>query len=144
MKKPKEGIYMPQSGDIFIATLNRASLEWGTFRRRPTRNRIMGERYIPIRRREAVRIGIYNSNYGNGLGINIFNARSTDNLYEGQLKAAGCKNKGDGFAKQFQGNGDLRALYPWFTQRHAQVGDQVQIRWTSNVDIELTFISNHQ
>lgn len=134
------GDTMPQAGDTIIATLNRASLEWGTFRTKNTRNRIAGERYIPISRSDARRVRLYNSNYRNELGVNIFNAVSTDGIFRGQIKAAGCSKANDIFAKQLQGNGNLKALEPWLTLCRARPGDQIMITWVTTTDIKLTFI----
>lgn len=120
-----------------------APLSWGSLRYRNTRTRRTGERYIPIPRRDAKRIGLYNSNWRTGLGINIFNVHSSDGTFNGQLKTAGCSRKGDIYAKQFQGNGNLRSLEPWLNAHHAQIGDQIRFVWLNQTDIEMTFISNH-
>lgn len=137
-------IFMPNAGDeLTITFTSQAPLAWGTHRRNHTRVRRSRERYIPIPKREARRLGLCNSNCGNGLGINIFNVRSTDGVFNGQLKNAGCSRKGDVYAKQFQGYGDLRALEPWLTNHHAQIGDQIRFVWQNSTDIEMTFISHH-
>ncbi len=133
---------MPKAGDELIVTFNsQAPLAWGTFRNSSTRESRSGERYIPIPKNEAKRLKIYNSNYGTGLGINIFNATSADGIFKGKLKASGSSKQGDIYAKQFQGYNDLCALEPWLTRNHAKIGDQIRFKWTSDTDIEMTFIS---
>lgn len=135
---------MPRTGDQLIVTFNSmAPLSWGSRRYRNTRTRRTGERYIPIPRKDAKRLKLYNSNWGTELGINIFNVHSSDGIFNGQLKTAGCSRRGDVYAKQFQGNGDLRSLEPWLRVHQAQVGDQVRFVWLNRTDIEMTFISNH-
>lgn len=134
---------MAKAGDEFTITFRSAApLKWGTRRQHETRDKIAGERYIPIPRKLAKAYGVRNSNCGTGLGINIFKAHSTEGIFQGELKAAGCSKAGDVFAKQFQGNGDLKALEPWFTYHHAQIGDQVKIHWVTDDEIELSFIKN--
>ncbi len=135
---------MPQAGDELIITFNSpAPLAWGTHRRTNTRTHRTGERYIPIPRKEAIRLHLCNQNNGSGLGLNIFNVRSDDGLFAGQLKTAGCNKKGDIFAKQFEGNGDLQALTPWLQHHNAQIGDSVRFYWNSSTDIVMSFIANH-
>lgn len=130
---------MPQAGDYFITTLKRAHLEWGSYRHTNSRGIIYGEGYLQIPKSEAKRIGIYNSNNPNAL--NIFNCNSTDRYLQNvTLKASGSSSKGDIYAKQFQGNGNLSLLGDWFHHINAQVGDQVCITWTSPTDILLHII----
>lgn len=75
---------MPKTGDQLIVTFtSMAPLSWGSLRYRNTRTRRTGERYIPIPRRDAKRIGLYNSNWRTGLGINIFNVHSSDGTFNG-------------------------------------------------------------
>lgn len=135
---------MPKAGDELIITFNsQAPLAWGTHRRTNTRARRPGERYIPIPKKEARRLHLCNKNNGTGLGRNIFNATSDDGLFSGQLKTAGNSKKGDIFAKQFEGYGNLQALTPWLQHHNAQMGDSIRFYWTSPEDIVMTFISNH-
>lgn len=131
---------MAQTGDVFIGTFNVASLSWGTDRDTRTRTRRTAERYIPIPIDEARRLELYNSNYETGLGHNVYNVRSTDGLFVGELKIAGSRTAGAIEAKQFQGNGNLQILTPWLEWHHARPGDQVRMEWVSPTDIEMTFI----
>lgn len=135
---------MPQTGDELINTFTTPSqLAWGTYRRTNSRPHRNGESYIPILRADARRLHLCNQNNGNGLGLNIYNVTSSDGTFSGQLKTAGGIRRGDIFAKQFEGNGNLRLLTPWLQSHHAQVGDSVLFHWTSPTDIVMTFISNH-
>ena len=135
---------MPQKGDTFTAMFKtQAPLSWGTNRSNEKRDPRPGERYIPIPRQVATRLGIHNSNAGEGLGLNLFNAHSTDNQFEGILKAAGSSEQGDIYAKQFEGNKNLKMLTAWLDHHEARVGDEIEMVWTSPTDIEMRFIAHH-
>lgn len=133
---------MPQQGDSFISNpLSQTHLGWGTLRYTDSRTPIDGECYIPIPAKDARRIGIYNSNNnGNGLGLNEFNCASSDGFFTGKLKSAGCARRDDIYAKNFHGSGDLKALTPWFRHCNVQVGDCIQVLWTSSTDIVITHV----
>ena len=131
---------MPQTGDILISTLTTYSLSWGTNRYTQTRDIRTAERYIPILAADARRLELYNSNNGEGLGLNIFRARSTDGVYEGELKISGNHGAGQIEGKNISGNGSLQSITPWLEHHHARPGDQVRLEWTSPTDIEMTFI----
>lgn len=131
---------MPQTGDVLISTLTPSSLSWGMDRYTNTRDRRVAERYIPILAADARRLGLYNSNNGEGLGLNIFRARSTDGIFEGEIKTSGNHGAGQIEAKNISGNGNLRGLTPWLEHHHARPGDQVRFEWISPTDVELTFI----
>ncbi|WP_377520059.1 hypothetical protein [Priestia megaterium] len=127
---------MPRTGDEFITVLKKAHIEWGNHRHTSTRGVVYGEGYLQIPRSEARTIGIFNSNSSN---THIFNCNSTDGfLVNASIKASGSSTANDVFAKQFQGNGNLRLIGDWFRHVNAQVGDQVKISWTSPTDIEIT------
>lgn len=144
MENDKEEKEMAKAGDEFVVLFNSAApLKWGTNRQKNTRPKRTGERYIPIPRKAAKEFSIRNSNSGTGLGINIFKAHSADGVFHGELKATGCSKAGDVYAKQFEGNGDLKALEPWLTGCNAEIGDQVKVRWVTDSEIELTFIAHH-
>ncbi len=127
---------MPKAGDQFTVELKPSHVDWGKHRYTDTRDLIDGEGYIPIPLAKAREIGIYNSNYPRtGLGYNLFNCTSADGYFKGVLKAAGSKEAGDIYAKQFEGNGDLKALGRWFGKCGAKVGDHVKVLWTSPTSI---------
>lgn len=136
---------MPQAGDSFITTIGEVNLDWGERRYTDSREKTPDERYLSIPKSEALRLNIVNSNAGTGLGVNYFNGRSSDGVFEGLLLAGGCKEAGDIYAKNLAGKGEggLCALEPWLTSCNAQPGDQVEVKWISSEDIELRFISQH-
>lgn len=133
---------MASTGDSYTVELRETHLDWGNYRNTMTRNRIDGEGYIPIPLHEAMRINIYNSNFaGNRLGYNLFRCRSADGFFDDiVLKAAGNKERGDIYAKQFQGNGDLKALGKWYSYCSAKPGDVVKVTWESPADIVIELI----
>ncbi|NGY86945.1 hypothetical protein F6Y05_21495 [Bacillus megaterium] len=131
---------MPRTGDQFVTILKKAHLQWGTHRHTSTRGIVYGEGYLQIPKSEARNIGIYNSNgnNNNNSNIHIFNCNSADGfLVNSSIKASGSSTANDIYAKQFQGNGNLRLIGDWFNHVNAQVGDKVKITWTSPTDIEI-------
>lgn len=129
---------MANTGDTYTVILDNAHLGWGTHRYTTTRPPIPGERYLPIPRADAIRIGVYNSNATNGndvLGQNIFNCTSADGSFNAVFKAQGCSQAGDPYAKQFSVNDDLQALNIWYGRISAQPGDRVRVTWVSPTDI---------
>ena len=129
---------MANRGDSYTITLKKSHLEWGTHRYTGTRDQIYGEGYIPIPSEYAYRFGLLNNNgtgYMDILGQNIFNCRSADGLFQGILRAQGCNKAGDKYAKQFSGDGNLKALGNWFSQIGAVIGDKVRVSWISSTDI---------
>lgn len=130
---------MPKTGDFFTTTLKQAHLEWGTHRHTNTRGAVYGEGYLHIPKQVATDLDIYNSNC---TGANtIYRCNSADGFLQGVfLKASGCSTRGDIYAKQFQGNGNLQILGQWFSHMNAQIGDQVRISWISPTEIEIEMI----
>lgn len=130
---------MAITGDSYTVEIKQAHLEWGSYRHTNTRGIVYGEGYIHIPREHALNFKIYNSNKNNGadvLGINIFNCTSVDGFFNNTLlKAAGSSSRGDTYAKQFQGNGNLHAIGDWYNHVGAQIGDIVRVTWTSPNDI---------
>ena len=129
---------MAKAGDRFIVKLKKTHLGWGTHRYTNSRDIIPGEGYIPIPSNYAKLYQIYNSNKTKGLdilGVNIFNFRTDDDFLSGELKSQGCSVGGAVFAKQFSVNDDLKALGTWYTYVNMQVGDKVEVRFTSSTDI---------
>lgn len=129
---------MAKAGDKFIVELRKTHLGWGTHRYTNSRDIIPGEGYIPIPSQYAKLYQLYNSNKTNGmdiLGENIFNFVTDDDFLRGQLKSQGCKDSGAIFAKQFSVNDDLKALGTWYAHVNMQVGDKVEVLFTSPTDI---------
>ena len=129
---------MAHAGNSYTITLKRAHLEWGTHRYTNSRGIVYGEGYIPIPSHRARAFSLYNQNgtgYSDILGENLFNCTSADGLFSGELRAQGCHQAGDIYAKQFSVNGDLRALGDWFYKIGACVGDRIKVTWISDTDI---------
>lgn len=134
---------MANTGDSFIVKLTPSQLGWGTERYTASRDIRYGEGYLSIPHTYAVQFSLYNSNYTNGddiLGQNIFHCVSSDGLLNCGLKSQGCVSAGDKYAKQFAGNGNLRALGDWYSKIGAKVGDRINVYFSSPNDIELTRI----
>lgn len=129
---------MPVTGSTYTVQIQPAHLNWGTLRYTNSRGIVYGEGYIQIPRQDAINLDIYNSNHPNGnmLGSNIFNCSSSDGFLNNvQLKSCGSSTAGDIYAKQFQGNGSLQTIGDWYHYVGAQVGDHVEVTWTSPTDI---------
>ncbi|MEG1482523.1 hypothetical protein [Clostridium sp.] len=134
---------MPLSGSEFTIQLKATHLNWGTYRYSDTRRIIYDEMYLPIPSNCARAFSIYNSNYTNRrdvLGINIFNCISSDGFLNCSVKAAGSSTAGDIYAKNLQGNGDLKLLAPWATSCQMRVGDSIHLLWIDEETIRLTHI----
>lgn len=135
---------MAERGDNYTVSLRPSHLDWGTYRYTDTRDTIPGEGYIPIPSSIAHNLNLKNRNGTGGidiLGVNIFNCVSVDGYFRGQLRAQG--NQYDKrYAKQFAGNKNLKALGDWFYEMGANVGDEVNVTWISDTDIEIELIKN--
>lgn len=131
---------MAKAGDNFIVELSQSHVAWGTYRFTNSREPISGEGYIPIPLNDARRLRLFNSNGTNHVDIwgeNIFECESVDGFFRGVLRAQGSRNAGDIYAKQFAGDGDLKALGNWYTQIGAKPGDRIRVYWISKVKIEI-------
>jgi hypothetical protein len=127
---------MAKSGDRFITTLKRAHLEWGSFRHTNSRGIIYGEGYLQIPAKEARRLNITNSNLVGG--NNVYICSSKDGFLNNiTLKSTGCNKAGDIYAKQFNGNGNLKLIGNWFSHINAKVGDQIEILWITSNKIQI-------
>lgn len=122
---------MPKAGDCYEITLKEPHLNWGSYRHTSTRGVVYGEGYIQIPAQYAHSFDIYNSNM---LGhSNLYLCSSSDGfLNQVSVKASGSKRKGDPYAKQFQGAGDLRVFGDWFFHVNAQPGDAVKVSWLTS------------
>ena len=130
---------MPKKDDEFTVALGKTHLGWGTHRYTSTREVIYEEGYLPIPKKVAMDLEIYMSNKKDA-NI-IYNFSTDDNFYTNEkLKASGCSTKGDIYAKNLAGNGDLKLLGKWFTFINAKVGDEIKISFTSPTDILLSKI----
>lgn len=134
---------MARTGDKFFVVLTPSQLGWGDERYTGTRAIRHGEGYLAIHKEYAITYGLFNSNHTGGadiLGENIFNCTSADGFLNCQLKAQGCSEAGDEYAKQFAVNDDLRGLGNWYTHTHANIGDRVEVLFLSPTDIQLTLL----
>jgi hypothetical protein len=128
---------MPKKGDEFTVDLGKTHLGWGTHRYTDTREVIYEEGYLKVPKKIAKDLGMYMSNKKDA---NIIYTFSTDDGFytNEELKASGCSTKGDIYAKNLAGNGDLKLLGKWFTHIKAKVGDEIKISFTSPTDIVLS------
>lgn len=60
-----------------------------------------------------------------------------DGYFHGILRAQGSRSLGDIYAKQFAGDGDLKALGRWYAQIGARPGDRIRVYWISKVKIQI-------
>ena len=128
---------MPKKGDEYTVALGKTHLGWGTHRYTATREVIYEEGYLKIPRDVAKDLEIYMSNKKDA-NI-IYNFSTSDCFYNNEkLKASGCSTKGDIYAKNLAGDGDLKLLGKWFTHIKAKVGDEIKISFTSPTDIILS------
>lgn len=131
---------MAKAGDGFIVELSQSHVAWGTYRFTNSREPISGEGYIPIPLRDARRLDLFNGNGTNNIDIwgeNLFECESVDGYFHGTLRAQGSRLAGDIYAKQFAGDGDLKALGRWYAQIGARPGDRIRVYWISKIKIEI-------
>ncbi|MEG2847875.1 MAG: hypothetical protein RR904_03755 [Bacilli bacterium] len=58
----------------------------------------------------------------------------------GVLKSSGNRAKGEVYAKNLHGSGNLKLLGYWFAHINANPGDIIRVEFTSSTDIILTKI----
>lgn len=113
---------MPKTGDRFSVTTKKSHLDWGRYRRTTTRQPREGEAYVKIPLKDAKRIGIRKGD--------LFTATFADEFPSFTARAAGSSKKGGVYAKQFQGDGDLKAFGRWYSSNGAAVDDIVIVSFT--------------
>ena len=126
---------MPHSGDSYSVVLKQTHLNWGTYRHTTTRTEIQGEAYVPIPKHCAFSFGIQ-------LG-DLYRAVFSDGFPSFIAKAAGNSRAGDTYAKQFQGNGDLKAFGRWYSAVGAEIDDEVLVRFIDSQTVEFTLIKSN-
>lgn len=134
---------MATAGDTYIITLRPNHLAWGTFRNTTTRTPRHGEAYLPIPIEYARKFNIFNANFTGGLdvwGENLFSCTSADGYLKATMKSQGAVEGGDIYAKQFSVNDDLKAIGLWYQHVGAKPGDQIEVRWISNIDMIVRLI----
>lgn len=123
---------MPRAGDSYTVEVKQSHLDWGRHRYTYTRDRIAGEAYVKIPKACAESFGIHTGA--------IYNATFTDGFPGFQAKAAGNSEAGGIYAKQFQGDGDLKAFGYWYQHCGAEVGDRVLVEFTSPTNVQFTLL----
>ena len=114
---------MPKAGDCYTVSLKEAHMDWGRHRYTHTRERIEGEGYVQIPKRYAEMYGIRKGDR--------FTATFEDGFPSFAARAAGNSTAGDIWAKQFQGDGDLKAFGRWYASCGAEIGDTVCVTFTA-------------
>ncbi len=129
---------MAKAGDQFTVELGDTHVSWGTHRYTNSRDTVYGEVFIKIPKQYAIAYSLFNgNNKATGLGFNEFNCKTADGLFEWVVKTSGCSKAGDIYAKNLHGSGNLRALGEWLYVINAQVGDHVEVTFTSSTDVVL-------
>ena len=124
---------MARAGDHYTVELKASHLDWGGYRHSQTRNTIRGEGYVPIPKSAAVK---YNILIGS-----TYTAVFEDGFPTFRVRAAGNSKAGDKYAKQFQGDGDLKAFGKWFMDMNAKIGDYVVVTFLDEGTINFELIS---
>ena len=127
---------MPKIGDSYTVELKSAHINWGSHRHTNSRGTVYSEGYIHIPASEARRLELYNSN---NIGANIlYTASSRDGFLENiTLRASGSSSKGGIFAKQFQGQGNLKLVGSWYNHIGVSIGALIRLTWVSDTHIIL-------
>lgn len=123
---------MPKPGDHFSVATKKSHLDWGRYRRTHTRQPREGEAYVKIPLKDARRIGIRKGD--------LFTATFSDGFHPFTARAAGSSKKGGVYAKQFQGDGDLKAFGRWYTSCGAEVGDTVIVTFIASDTIQFELV----
>lgn len=127
---------MPNTGDRFITNTYQY---WGTYDpKRLSTSRVteLDEAYIVIPKYVAEQFSIYMSNK---IGANTsYEAYDDQGNFICTLKAQGCSTKGDVFAKQFAGKGNLKALSSWILINKITDADTIEVEFLSPYSLKLT------
>lgn len=130
---------MPKTGDYFVVSLKRTHLGWGTHRKTNSRPKINNEGYIPIPYKYAHAFQITNLHYTKR--NNVYKFSTSDKFYvDEELKASGNNKKGDIYAKNLHGNGNLKLLGVWYKNIGIKIGDKIKVEFVSPTEILLTKI----
>lgn len=129
---------MPKTGDYYIAILKKTHVRWGTYRHTNSRAKIRNEGYLPIPSKFALSYNITNL-HNIKQQSNIYKFSTSDRFLEDQeLKASGNRKRGDKFAKNLHGNGDLKLLGTWYKAINAIIRDKIKVEFLSPTEILLT------
>lgn len=130
---------MPAAGNYFIVSLKKTHTGWGTYRKTNSRPKIRNEGYIPIPSKYAKSFNI--TNLHNKRQSNVYKFSTSDGfIKDKELKASGNRKKGDVYAKNLHGNGNLKLLGTWFKHIAVEIGDNVKVEFISPDEILLTKI----
>ena len=127
---------MPKAGDKFQTNTYQHWGEYNPKRSSPSRLPEQDETYIVIPKQFAQQFDIRMSNDPD--------ANTDYTAYDDQgdlictLKAQGCSTKGDVFAKQFAGKGDLSALRSWILKNNIADTDNIEVEFLSTNSLKLS------
>ncbi|WP_298151467.1 hypothetical protein [Flavobacterium sp.] len=128
---------MPTAGNFYIATLKKTHLGWGIHRRTKTRTARQNEGFLPIPSKYSIAFNI--TNFHNQQQSATYHFSTSDGFIKNKLLlASGNKVRGDIFAKNFHGKGDLKLLGYWFQHINAKIGDHIKVEFLSSTEILLT------
>ncbi|MBC5709640.1 ATP-binding protein [Hungatella sp. L12] len=116
---------------VYYIQLKDAHINWGKHRKTNTRKLRDEEAYIAIPAEYAY---AYNLKKGDIYLCVLENGKSIE------LKASGSQSRKE-YAKQFEGNGNLKIIYDWYKSKNAVEGDYVVVTIYDNKTIDLEFIS---
>ena len=123
---------MARAGDRYEVELKEAHLDWGRYRYTNTRDKIPGEGYVQIPKHWAeafdIRVG------------DKFNASFEDGFPSFVARASGNTRKGDVWAKQFQGDRNLKAFGRWYESVGADVGDLVIVTFLAADEVHFELV----
>lgn len=127
---------MAKAGFYYDVEVMDPHSDWGMVRHTDSRDRREGEAYIKIPSGIAYDFGIYNSAGAGGdiFGKSLFNCTTADGSFSVVLRAEGNQSYKE-FAKQFAGDGDLKAVGELYRVIGAHAGDTIRVKWTSESDI---------
>jgi hypothetical protein len=129
---------MSKIGYSYVVELKQAHFDWGVHRYTSSRGIVYGEGYIKIPAKDAYQVEIFNGNYGD---CAIYDAKSYDGFFEGQLLAQGDQSN-DRYAKQFAAWGDLKAIGSWYAHFNATIRDFVKVKFISETSLIFEFSNN--
>lgn len=127
---------MPKAGDKFRTNTYQKWGEYSPKRFSPSRSYEPDESYIVIPKFFAEIFSIYMSNKRDA--NTCYEAYDDKGEFICVLKAQGCSTKGDIFAKQFAGKGNLKALNPWILKNGVTDADTIEVEFLSSAALKLS------
>lgn len=127
---------MPKAGDRFRTNTYQKWGEYSPKRFSYSRSTELNEAYIVIPKFYAELFSIYMSNK---IGANTdYDAYDDEGQFIYVLKAQGCSTKGDVYAKQFSGSGNLTALQNWIANKGITDADTIEVEFLSSNSLKIT------